>query len=543
MRKAALVLLATTALLFMAGCGSQPPTYYDPLDVSAPTALTVTDTPPTGVTVLFFQLSITGATLTSQTVQNGALLSSANPIPFNVSQLQTESALLDSTRVGWNHRYTTGTYTGLTVTFANPQLTIYNGTGSAIGTCANNTVCQLAPTTTPLTLNFSSTPFPITLTADSPVAFKLDIHLNTIIQPDLTVNLAAPNGVTLSQLPAPPAGGPISALGRLIGTVQSVGANQFTLQTPEGRTFLIYVNSSTAYNLPDDPYCPPGPHLSCPLVVPAVCSAENLFCLMAGEVVSATVGLQSDGTLLATEVDYLQAVGQQAVEGTIVGLSTSGGNTIMDLILQAEPLSTMSSTLPLGQHVSVIVPSTGVTYLIDWQSFTPPSWMTLSFASASDLQVGQEVLVFVEGSVTTSNGSGTSASTPVGPAPLAFTTNFITLEPSQITGTVEAVDANSQSFTLQTLPAFFVPPSASPGAPPTLNPVQILIATTTQTNYEGLTPDDFSGVAVNDVVSVAGWLFKSAGAPLDCSGPSGCVPPTQVAAKAVLGRPGPTPLF
>jgi hypothetical protein len=258
--RAALFLFIVLFLLFMAGCASQfsvtttPPSNPNPADV--PVSLTVTDTPPAGVTVLFFQLSITGASLSPGSV---SLLTNTNPIPVNVTQLQTDSAFLGSANVA------AGTYTSLSVTFANPQLTIYNGSGVTIGSganaCANNSVCQLTPTASPLTLTFSTTPFPVTLTANSPLAFQLDIHLDTVIQSDLTLNLAATNSVTISQLPAPPSGAPVTALGNLTGTVQgglpfSVVPNPdqiqslLVLQTGDGRTFDIGLTSSTTYSYP-----------------------------------------------------------------------------------------------------------------------------------------------------------------------------------------------------------------------------------------------------------------------------------------------------
>jgi hypothetical protein len=470
------------------------------------------------VVVLFFQLSITGASLEPGNV---SLLSSTNPIPVNVSQLQTDSAFLGSANVA------AGTYTSLSLTFSNPQLTIYNGTGSAIGTCANNTVCQLTPTTTPLTLTFSSAPFPITLAANSPLAFMLDVHMNRVIQSDLSVNLAATNGVTLSQLPSPPMGQAISGLGRLIGTARSVGANQFTLQTADGRTFTIYVNSSTAYSLPN-PLCLPGATV-CPEAI--TCMVNTFSCLAVGEVVKVTVSLQSDGTLLATEVDYQQAAGQQAVEGTIVGLSASLDGTVTDLILQVEPLNSMSSTLPLGAHASVTVPVSGVTYLVDWGSFIPPSDSNLG-PFAGGLLVGQEVLVVVQGSVSTSTNSGT----PVGPAPISFTTNSITLEPTQITGQISNINASALNFNPITFPSFFIP-TEYPWGTPTLSSAEITVDTTAQTTYEGLSQDNFSGLAVNDLVSVEGWLLPYAGpVPLFvCVNP--CPVATTMAAKAVRGRP------
>lgn len=285
MRKTALYILIAVFVLFMAGCGSQSSvttntTHTFPI-TPALVSLTVTDTPPTGVTVLFFQLSISAAMLTSSSGGSVSLLPSNNginePIPVNVTQLQTDSAFLGTGPVP------PGTYTGLNVTFSgSSQITIYNGSGAAIGSCANNSVCQLTPVPAPLTLSFpvagasSTAPFPIDLSVNSPVAFKLDIHLDTVIQSDLSVNLAATNGVTLSQLPTPPSGTPMP-LGRLTGTIQAVSStaspNEFALQTGDGWNFTIDVGSNTTYsNFPS-----------------SACSTETFSCLAAQQIVKVKV--------------------------------------------------------------------------------------------------------------------------------------------------------------------------------------------------------------------------------------------------------------
>jgi tellurite resistance-related uncharacterized protein len=471
--------------------------------------MTVTDTPPNGVTVLFFQLDITGATLVSQSGTNVTLLSSARAIPVNVSQLQTEIDFLGSQNVA------AGTYTSLNVTFGSAQYTIYNDSGAAIGSCANDTVCQITPTISPSpeTLSFNSSPFPIALSANSPLGFKMDIHLDTVIQSDLSLNLDATNGVTISQVTPPSTGVPIPRLGRLLGTVQTLGSNQFTLQSWDGRAFTINVNSSTTYDYPS-----------------SVCSADAFSCVQPQQVVKVTVTLQSDGTLLASEVEYVQLSTQQTVEGNIIGLSTASGNTIMDLIVQQELSTSLPPNMPArGHRVRVTVPSTGVTYAIDSGTFTIPS--TFTFASTSDLQVGQEVHVVVQGSVTTDSG-GSGGSTPVGPGEVTFSTNSITLEPSQIIGTVAAVDDNALSFTLATLPAFFVPPSATPGGAPPWAPVVITVQTTSATTFSNFTNDTIAGVAVCDVVSAHGWVFAT---------PSGATATTVVADQVVL-QPWPIPL-
>jgi hypothetical protein len=515
MRRTVQFLFIVVFLVFLTGCGSQSsapaPQTTTPTVTNVPVSLTVTDTPPSGVTVLFFQLSITGATLSPGNVP---LLSSTNPIPVNVSQLQADTGFLGNASVP------AGTYTGLNLTFGpNSQLTIFNNSGATIGSganaCATNTVCILTPTTTNLSLSFTTAPFPITLAASTPLALKLDIHLDTVIQSDLSVNLGATNGVTLDRLQPIGSSGAMTHLGHLIGTVQTVGTNQFTLLSGEGRTFTIGVNSSTTYEYPG-----------------SVCSTDNFSCLAAQQIVKVEVSLMSDGTLLASDVNYEQAAGQTVVEGNIIRLKTSGGNTLMDLILQKGPPTPTPNVLPFGHRVTVTVPPTGVTYAVDAGTFTIPSGLT--FASLSDLVVGQQVQVVVQGSVTTASGSS-NATAFVSNAVTTFTTNSIKLEPSQITGSVAAINAGQLSFTLSTLPAFFVPPAATASSPPIWAPFNITVDTTTATSFlpTTLTPDTIMGLKVNDVASVNGWVFST---------PSGTTAIT-LAGETVLDRGSITPLF
>jgi hypothetical protein len=361
----------------------------------------------------------------------------------------------------------------------------------------------------------------------------LDIHLDTVIQSDLSLNLGATNGVTLSQVLPPSSGSPIPKIGKLRGTVQTVGTNQFTIESLDGRTFTINVDSSTTYS--DFPSS-------------TTCSTESFACLATGQVVKVLVTLQTDGSLLASEVDYKQPSTVQSVEGNIVGLSTAtDGSTTMDLVVQQEFSSSTSSMLPMGHHVRVSVPTTGVTYTVDWNGFTPPTGVALSFASTTDLQVGQQVQVAVNGTVTNTGSSGGSGGsggtggpsgpggpTPVGPGSASFVTNAITLEPSQITGTVASAPTSSLSFTLATLAKYFVPPSPSsnPGGAPPWAPVIITVQTTGATTFTNSTTG-LAGLAVNDVVSVDGWVFST---------PSGATATTVVADQVVL-RPGVAPLF
>jgi len=503
MPRARLFLLVGLILFFFVGCNQAPDSSMSSSSGLNGTAqasqvsLSMTDDPPNGVTVLFFQIDLTNAYLTPTSgSMNASLLNNNTPVQVDVTQLQAISAFLSTANVA------TGNYKSLTLTFANPQLVIFNASDQAIAsTCPLNTVCQLTPSIdNSASLTFSSAPFPVSVAQNTPLGFLLDFHLNQVIQSDLSVNLAVANGVTVEQLPsAPPFGFP--RFGFLAGTVEKVNSNpmQFTLQTLDGRTFTIDVNSSTTYqNFPS-----------------SVCAMSAFSCLASGQMVQVQVAsVEMDGTLLAAQVSYVQAGSQQVVEGNVLSLSTANGTTVMKLLLHWSP---DGGLLPFGGLASVTV-APAATFSVDSNNFTIPSG--LSFSSASDLLVGQEVSVdVVAGSL------AKSATSRWAPHSVSFTTDTIELEPSQITGLVGMINTSAASFTLTTFPNFFA--SWSKGNWPTWAPMTITVDTASQTTYQGLGTDSFSGLTTNSLVSVRGWLFST---------PSGPTPSTQLA-ETVLGRP------
>ncbi len=62
---------------------------------------------------------------------------------IELTRLQTDIAYLATAT-----NIPAGSYTSLTLTFANPMLTIENDTTAAIGSCAVGSICTMAPTTT-----------------------------------------------------------------------------------------------------------------------------------------------------------------------------------------------------------------------------------------------------------------------------------------------------------------------------------------------------------------------------------------------------------
>ncbi len=475
---------------------------YTPPASTVPVSLTITDDPPAGVSVLFFQVSLTAATLQPASGSPVSLLPNGTPIQIDVTQLQALSAFLASANVP------PGSYSSLSLTFANPQLLIFNSSDQSIAaTCAVGSVCQLTPAIdNSAAVSLSGSPFPVTVAANSPLGFLIDYHLNTIIQPDLSVNLGAANGVTISQLP-PLAPSQPPQFGFLTGTVESVSAsqNQFTVQTAWGRTFTIDTNSST--ELVDWPPC---------------ASPGALSCLSAGTFVRVQIAsVESNGDLLAAQITWLQAAGQQTVVGTIVGippLPLPTGETVIQLILHQNP--TASASLPLGAvaFVNVWAPGTGghsaTTFSIDANGFTIPSGF--AFASPLDLCVGQTVQVTVAPGSLQPPPPVASPGLGVWGLPLEpmFTASSLQLEPSQITGSIASI--GSSGFVLDSFPAIFLGPWPASAVP---NTRQLTVETTSQTAYQGFTPDSFSGLTDNDVVSVSGWVFPQNGMLAPAIGP------------------------
>ncbi len=506
-------LFASTLLtLLLSGCGGSNTigTCACPAGPRGAVSLSMTDDPPAGVSVLFFQVNLTNATLTPTTGSPVSLLSNNTPIQIDVTQLQALSAFLNTANV------ITGTYSGLSLTFANPLLVVYNQSDASLGSsCAVGSVCQLTPAFdgTSATQTFTSSPFPVTVSTASPLGFLIDFHLNTVIQSDLSVNLAAANGVTVSELLTAPTP---AQFGFVTGTVTYVvpSTGEIELALPWGGSLFVDATSSTTFNN-----------------FPAsACATPSIQCVAQGQIVQVQLSSNvADGLPTVSQVNYVQQAGTQTVEGTIVAippLPLPAGETDIDVILHQNP--TASASLPIGgiARVSVWGPGAGsitpATFSIDSKGFTIPSGFT--FAGGANLAVGQTVQLTVTPGTLSDTGSTLGPGVWGPPASLSFTASAIELEPSQVTGAISAIDSGTTSFTIGAAGGpFFVPwPTAA------ANAVSFNVLTTGQTAFTGFNPDNFGGLTTNDFVSVGGWLFP----------PATTGPPTIVA-QSVLLRPSP----
>ena len=460
------------ALFFIAGCSHAVfPTTGGGGGSTAPMILTFHDTPPAGVTVTSFEVTVTGAVL-----QPGNVSLLASPQTIELTQLQTNSAFLSTTNVK------AGTYTSLAVTYANPKFTFLNDTGTQVTVggqaCSAGASCVVsAPTISgALTLTLSAPAFPsLPVTASTQTLLEVDVNLNNIIQPDFSLNFgtSGSGAVTVTQSTGTAGSSKIGNF-NVTGQVASVTAsptNQFTLTTPAGQTLTIKANAA-AFEF-----------------ARANCAANDFTCLATGQIVDANVDIFSDGSLSATEVDFDDATGTQQVSGTIVTENNSPPTSFQMIVHNTIP---PVASLPPGTPVTVNISGTA-SFVINNGSFVLPTGMT--FATTSDLLVGQEVEARVASGTSISNG--------------AFTTDRLALEQTQIQSKVTSLNTTAQppqpSFVLTPLPPLFV------------NPVtQIFVLTVTQgttavTQFQVLSPLDITGLTAAQPVSVGGFLFNTTG--------------------------------
>lgn len=514
----ALLSLSALAIPILTGCGNgnSPTTCTANCPaLLTPVSLSATDTPPSGVTVLSFQLQLAVATLNpasgrtspvSLLPSDSGSFGTSTPISIDATQFQAVSQFLSSVNVP-----STG-YDSLTLTFANPRLVIYNVSDSAIsGQCAIGSVCQIAPTIS----GSSGVSLPLSyaqpaLVPNTPLSLLLDFHLNTILQSDFSLNLGAANGITVSQIPSTSAASP--QLGSITGSLPSVhqavaGQSTFQFISQDNRTYNINTTSATTFN-------------NFPV---SGCSTGSLSCLAEAQNIRIQVGgIAANGDLNASQVNYIQSSTQQTVEGTVIGLIPSTTNIAgappynLTLLIRNNP--TNNPNLLPGTVATVTFGSGIPSYSIDSDGFTIPAG--LSFSNGSDFMVGQNLRMnIVSGSLTTLTGQPPS-STWSTPQSVSFQTNAVALQPSQFTATIATLNSSAQSFTFSgSTGAIFLP-----WPPSYLNASSATVITTAQTTYQGA--DTFGGLANNDVVSVDGWLF-----PLTTNGNA----PT-VAAQSIVVR-------
>ena len=452
--------------IFLAGCGgySKPSTMPGPQ--SASMSLSATDTPPAGVTVFSFEVTLSGATLNGTGIYatNIDLLAAKGPQRIEVKHLETENAFLNLTNV------TPGAYTTLNLTFSNPELTFRNDTGATLAGCAPAAVCEIKPTGT-LTASVNGQFNP---SMGTQTGVLLDFNLNTLLTQSLGVDFSTAGAVSATQQTTNTAGA-MEVLDDLEGVVASPGASQFTLQTSDMGNVTVTIDANTQFEGFD------------------LCTTANAACLLNGQSVDVDLALLASASFVAKKIelhDDVAEAGDDELEGVI---SKIDGPAQFEMVVIDELRNV--TNVSVGDPITVMLPTSGslTSFRVDTDGLSVPPTLRQTFENSTDtsqLVPGQTVQV-------------RKVSLTGGPAPAAITvtTDRVRLRDTRLTATVSGAPTGG-NFNIGSLPGLF-----------TANGITtIQVQTSSNTNFENVA--GASGLADGNTVSVRGLLFTSTPSPV-----------------------------
>jgi len=429
--KSTLVLLVIAAVLGLASCtGSKNKCTTNCPTGDASVSITLFDTPPSGVTVLSFSLPIVGISLTPSTGSAVPIYSPTTIVPTELTRLQAESAL-----VTLSAQVPAGTYTSVNVTLAASSGVFINYSGFTVTvssslTCPNGGVCNL-PTGAAATINI---PINLTLTSGQNAWIGIDVNLNNAITSPTTTSIGVDftQPKTFTAITTPRAGTPSGAfdtIGDFTGTVTALSSSSITVQnTLTGQSLTAAVNSSTELD------AAPGTYSGC---------TSAAACVTMGSVVSMDSALTTSNALTATEIDTLDAVATDEVEGVIFPTTTAGvfGLIISDKISASGNSTLGAFTTTFGTGISLSAGS-NINYVIDTKNLTT-FVQPIGFAGSRDLLAGQQIRAHVSNVTTTTSGTTTVIQ--------ANATNVL-LRWSRISASINSVALNN--FTITGLPQY-----------------------------------------------------------------------------------------
>jgi hypothetical protein len=451
-------LLPAVLSLIIAGCNSGSGHFTSgggPSNGSnATVTLAVSDTPSSGVTILSFEATITGASLTSSSGGSATLISNSNPLTLELKRLEGDSTLAASVSVP------AGTYNNLTISVANPTFTFLNNSGATITVgavnCLNGTTCQVQPAAA-ANVVFATAPFPLTITANTPQSFVLDFNLNTILSSTLGVNFSAGMSVSAASGSSSTV---VTSVEDQVGkiTALDIAHNNFTFTTSQA-AFKVNLDMNTAYQ----DFLSFG------------CSSANSGCLAVNQVVAVNMNLMGDGSLLGTSITYEDSnLDETLTEGIIFSVDSP---TQFRMVV----LDTLPVTQGIGPGSIATVTLSGITtYSVDDEGADTSAF---SFIGSSNLVAGQEVQVK---DLSTSSGTAINA-------------DRVRLRGSRWTATVSTV--SSPNFNVILLPSLFTSKGFS----------QIQVQTSAATEFAGTTTT-FTQVTTGKVVTLRGQIFLSSSA-------------------------------
>lgn len=421
--------------------------------------LAMTDTPPSNVTVLAAEVTLTGATLAPGNI---SLFSGSTTV--ELTRLQTDIAYISTAA-----NIPAGNFTSVTLTFANPSLTIENDSTSVIGTCAVGSICTMTPAASSLSTTVPLTSFSIA--SSSAAGLLIDVNLDNLLTATLGEDFGA--GTTVTPFIPAGTGAPLVGAEDVVGHVGNINAssNTFTLTNATASYTLKVDNTSTFFPFPTN-----------------MCATPAFACLQNNQILSVDIGIQSNGSILARNLLFEDSDSSDVeVEGIIT--STNAASQQFKIVVLT--ISGAGTGLNIGAPATVQYSTSLPTpFDIDFLHADNLQVSTSSFTSAftgpADLIPGQQV------SVRRGSSSGATISA-----------DRVRLRSSRITATVQSVGA--PNITLGNLPSLFFGHGG-------VTQIQAQTSVTPPTIYYEISGTiNASTNFLGDLLSVRGPLFNSSG--------------------------------
>lgn len=419
-------MIAACAALALAGvlsaCGGGGNAAPTPTPSPTPSAKTVVqlsmgDAPADWM--LAFSMNISSLSLTGS---NGAVSAVSSPTSMEMMHLMGTMqplALISAPQ---------GSYTGASISIASATVMYMDPATKA-------PIQKTIPGPITATMTFSS---PITVGA-TPMAMGFDMDLANSVAADASGNLTlkpvfhVTAGTQGSGNPLDPADGGIQ---QMFGTVSGISGTSFTMSSMQAaQTFTFATNSSTTF--------------------------ENItaMSMMAnGMLVAVDASLQSDGTLMATQVRSLMAGGGVMGGGVMTAVTGQPATQLTMVMRNGAGTGMMSSFLAAGVTANL---SGSTVYQIDKDNIDMSNLSFVPAFDASHIYAGQSVMPISSSGMMSGGsggmmGGGSTGGGSMGGSPMAgtITASEIDLEQQGLRGTVTGAIASgsSNSFTLTVAP-------------------------------------------------------------------------------------------
>ncbi len=389
-------------------------------------SLTISDTPPSGTTILSFTLPVLGIALTPSGGGSQVPVFSSNPSAnFELTRLQSDSNLIAA-----KVPVLAGSYTAVNVTVAAPSAVFINTSGSTVGSCVAGGVCHLTGSATTITYTFP-TGSPLVLTANANQWLNLDFNYSNAIVTTNGIGLdVTQKGVLTASTTVPTSipSGDVANIDDFTGAVTALSTSSITLESSVRGSLTASISSTIPVYDPQSQCQGQG--------------TGSLSCIGVGSIVSLQGVLSNAGVVSATSLDVIDASTTPAdeVEGTIYP-STCNGAGSYGMVLSDSVIFTSGSPLTsanFGAGVCLTL-SQAATFAIDDGILTGQGVPIVGFTNSSNILQGQTVRAKVTGAATGANG-------------INVTATALILRFSRFTGTVNTVSGNI--LTVNGLPAY-----------------------------------------------------------------------------------------